>query len=263
GPVGTAVKLVEQHVERALIARPAAVVHAARPAGHVPLDLRRPERLALSQAPRQRRQRVERWLHRSRRGTCGHDVNTAPSARGARILRVHRRDRRDAPLLRDLAGERAGQAVAPRAERGTRHQHVGLESIELGADRARGFCLAFAGEVVAAHDGRLDARAVAQRLLEQPARADGARARRAAPPPAPAAAPPRSCPPPLTPQKTLSPYSTPGGAPLLASPPRRSSCGGILLRPGQGRRVSGRALSSSAAPRILDAWETPGGSSFA
>jgi hypothetical protein len=91
---------------------------------------------------------------------------------------MHRRDRRDAAALRDLAGQRAGQAVAPRAERRPGHQHVRLDAVELGADRACGFGLALAGEVVAAHDGRLDARAIAQRLLEKPAGADGAFAHR-------------------------------------------------------------------------------------
>src|SRR5439155_12633304 len=99
-------------------------------------------------------------------------------ARRARILGMHRRDRRDALALRDLAGERARQAVAPRTERRARDEHVGLDPVELGADRTRGLLATLADEVVPADQRGLDAGAVAQCRLEGATRADGAGLRR-------------------------------------------------------------------------------------
>src|SRR5206468_12631106 len=74
---------------------------------------------------------------------------------------------------RDRAGARAGEAMTPRAEGRARDEHVGLAPIELGRDRTRGFFSTLADEVVAADQGRLDARAVAQRRLQQTTRPHG------------------------------------------------------------------------------------------
>jgi len=46
---------------------------------------------------------------------------------------MHCSDRRDAPALRDLAGQRACETIAPRAEGRARDKNIGLAPIELAA----------------------------------------------------------------------------------------------------------------------------------
>src|SRR5882724_10238470 len=87
---------------------------------------------------------------------------------------MHRGDRGDLVGLRDLADQRARQAVAAGAEGRAGDEQVGLEPNELGGDRTRGLVPALADEVVATDQRGLDARLVAERLLQGAARTDGA-----------------------------------------------------------------------------------------
>ena len=60
---GAAVELVQQHVERALVARPAAVPDASLALGDVALDLGGPQSLATRQAQGEAREARDGGLH--------------------------------------------------------------------------------------------------------------------------------------------------------------------------------------------------------
>src|SRR6266545_2372460 len=175
---GPAVELVEQHLERALVSRAAAIPDAALALGDIPLELGGSQRLAPRQAQREARQARHGRLHARGRLRGGYDEHVVAMPLHRWIVGVHRRHRGDAEPRRGATGGRARQAVATGAEGRPRHQHGGAEGLELPPDGDDGRLLLLRHVVVAADDRADDTRGIAEGGLEHAPRPDRLRTRR-------------------------------------------------------------------------------------
>jgi hypothetical protein len=164
------VELVQQHVERALVAGTPAIPDAALALPEIALDLRGAERLPAADPHGEAREAREGRGHAGGRLRGRHDQHLLAVRLHRRVVRVHARDRGNAGRGGGAARHRGREAVAARAEGGARHEHVGPHRLERPADLRPRRRLLLGDVVVAADHGRDDAAGITERRLERAAR---------------------------------------------------------------------------------------------